>query len=63
MMEPLTPEEIHKIASIMNSDSPVATRNHAILVLALDTGLRASEIAGIRLGRLNLEKGLYQGYG
>ena len=57
MMEPLTPEEIHKIASIINSHSPAATRNHAILVLALDTGLRASEIAGIRLGRLNLEKG------
>ena len=57
MMEPLTPEEIHKIASITNSHSPTGTRNHALLVLALDTGLRASEIAGIRLGRLNLEKG------
>ena len=27
------------------------------MVLALDTGLRASEMAGIRLGRLNLENG------
>lgn len=57
MMEPLTPEEIHKITSTIKTTSATGARNHAILVLALDTGLRASEMAGIRLGRLNLETG------
>ena len=57
MMEPLTPEEIHKITSTIKTTLSTGARNHAILVLALDTGLRASEIAGIRLGRLNLETG------
>lgn len=57
MMEPLTPEEIHKITSTIKTTLSTGARNHAILVLALDTGLRASEMAGIRLGRLNLETG------
>lgn len=56
-MEPLTAEEIHKVTVIINTKSPTGTRNHAIFVLALDTGLRASEIAGIKLGRLNLQSG------
>ncbi len=57
MMEPLTPEEIEQITSCINMNSPTGTRNHTIIVTALDTGLRASEIAGIRLGRLNLQSG------
>jgi site-specific recombinase XerD len=57
MIEPLTKEEIHKITSTINMSSPTGVRNHAILILALDTGLRASEIVGIKLSGLNLEKG------
>ena len=57
MTEPLTPEEIHKIASTIKTNSPTGAGNHSILVLALDTRLRFSEMAGIRLGRLNLENG------
>ena len=57
MMEPLTPEEIYRIASTINRNSQSGARNYAILVLALDTGLRASEIAGIALDMLNLERG------
>jgi integrase/recombinase XerC len=57
VIEPLTPEEINKITSCINMDSPTGTRNHAIFVTALDNGLRASEIVGVTLGRLNLEGG------
>lgn len=57
MIEPLTPEEINRVIASINRDSPTRLRNHAILVTALDTGTRASEIAGITLGQLNLENG------
>lgn len=57
MMEPLTPPEIEKMVSCINMNSSIGTRNHAIAVTALDTGLRASELAGIRLGKLNLQGG------
>jgi len=55
VIEPLTPEEIENIASSINKNSPTGIRNHAIFVTALDNGLRASEIAGITLGQLNLK--------
>jgi len=57
MMEPLTPGEIEKMISCINMNSSTGTRNHAIVVMALDTGLRASELVGIKLGRLNLQGG------
>ncbi len=55
--EPLTPEEIKKITSIINKKSPTGTRNYALFATLLDTGLRASEAAGIILSNLNLVDG------
>ena len=57
LIEVLTPEEIEKIISTINRHSPTGARNHAIFVTALDSGLRASEIASIRLGQLNVKGG------
>ncbi|MBM2832240.1 MAG: xerD [Dehalococcoidia bacterium] len=57
MVEPLTPDEIGKIVASLNRKSPGGARNHALLVTLLDTGLRASEAAGITLGNLNLVDG------
>lgn len=57
VVEPLTPDEIRGITSGINKNSYAGIRNHVIVVTALDTGLRASEIAGIKLGRLNLQVG------
>jgi site-specific recombinase XerD len=57
MMQPLTPEEIEQMSGCINMNSSTGTRNHTIIVTALDTGLRASEIAGIELGKLNLQGG------
>ena len=57
LIEPLTPEEIKKIASSINQNSPTGLRNHVIFVTALDSGLRASEIAGIKLEQLNIKEG------
>ena len=57
LIEPLTDSEINQITSSINQDSPTGFRNHVIFVTALDNGLRASEIANINLGQLDLEKG------
>ena len=57
MTEPLTPAEINKVTNSINKESSTGVRNHAILVTMLDTGLRASEVATITLGNLNLKDG------
>ena len=57
LIEPLTDEEINIITSSINQDSPTGARNYAILATKLDTGMRASEIADITIGQLNLKEG------
>ncbi len=57
VMEPLTPGEIDKIIASMDRKTFYGARNHAVFVTMLDTGLRASETAGITLGNLNLTDG------
>lgn len=57
VMQPLTPQEIENVISSINRNSPTGSRNHAILVTALDNGLRASEIASITLGQLDMKRG------
>ena len=52
-----TPDETERIIGRINKDSATGTRDHAILVALLDTGLRASEAANITLSHLNLEDG------
>ena len=57
MVEPLTPEEVKVIISNINKNSPSGLRNYAIVVTMLDSGLRASEAANIKLGQANFEGG------
>jgi len=57
VLEPLTSDEVKVIISSMQKGSSNDIRNRAIVVTALDTGLRASEIAGITLGNVNLDAG------
>ena len=57
LIEPLTHQEIKKISNSINQNSPTGLRNHVIYVTAIDSGLRASEIAGIKLVYLNLKEG------
>jgi site-specific recombinase XerD len=57
VLEPLSSDEVKAVLSSIVTDSPVGVRNRAIVVTALDTGLRASEIGGITLGRVNLDAG------
>jgi site-specific recombinase XerD len=57
LIEPLTDQEISQITSTINQRSPTGSRNHAILATALDNGLRASELASIPIGQLDLKSG------
>jgi len=57
VMEPLTPEETKAITASINKKSPTGARNHTLFVTLLDTGIRASEAAGITLGNINLTDG------
>jgi site-specific recombinase XerD len=57
IMKPLTPEEINEIMNSVDRRSYSGARNRTVLAILLDTGLRASEMAGITLNNLNLEDG------
>jgi len=57
LIEPLTDQEINQIVSSINQNSPTGVRNHAIFVTTNDNGLRASELADIVLGQLDLKGG------
>ena len=57
VVEPLTPEETKTVITSIDKNSAIGFRNHAILLTMLDTGLRASEVASIWLGHVNLDDG------
>ena len=57
IIEPLTPEEIKGLLSCLQGNSFIKTRNHAILVTLLDTGLRVSEVANMKLNNMNMIDG------
>lgn len=57
LIQPLTPEEIRRILKRIGTHTCIARRNLTVFMLALDTGLRESEIVSIDLGDLNLEAG------
>jgi site-specific recombinase XerD len=49
IIEPLTPGEIAIILDAIDQKKAAGRRNHVIIVLMLDTGLRASEVVGANL--------------
>jgi site-specific recombinase XerD len=57
IVEPLTSEETKTIIGNIREDSPCGPRNRTIVELINDAGLRAQEVANIKLAHLNLDKG------
>lgn len=55
--EPLTPAEIKAALASIDKNTPTGLRNYSIASTMLDSGLRASEVANIKLGNLNLVDG------
>ena len=54
----LEPEICHKLLGSFNGKSLNDYRNKAIVFMFLDTGLRLSELANLRLSDINIERGI-----
>ncbi len=59
----LTEAEVQALLEAVVGDDPVARRDRAILEVLYGTGLRISELVGLRLGDVDLESGLLRAFG
>ena len=59
----LTEAEVQALLGAVAGDDPVARRDRAILEVLYGTGLRVSELVGLRLGDLDLESRLLRAFG
>lgn len=57
LIEPLTATEIDRLIGMQNPLTTMGSRNIAILITLLDTGLRASELCNLRLCDAHIEQG------
>jgi len=53
----LTDDEIKALLSGVNPNTSSGSRNYAILLLMLDSGLRLGEVVGLKLPKIDLERG------
>jgi len=59
----LTEDEVAALLDAVQGDDPVARRDRAMLEVLYATGLRISELVGLRLADLDLESGLLRAFG
>lgn len=57
LMPSLSAEDVKRTLSGIETRSALGLRNYAILVVLFDTGIRVSELAGLRLSDVNLQEG------
>ncbi len=57
MIEPLTVTEIEQLISVQNPLTAIGSRNTAILITLLDTGLRCSELSDLSLDDAHIQDG------
>ena len=60
VIKPLDDEEVNKLVSIQNPMTPLGSRNLAILLTFLGTGIRESELCDLRLDQTNLDNGYFK---
>ena len=63
MMRSFSEDELSALLGEIDLSRPTGPRDYAILVLLLDTGIRASELVGLRLYDLHLEEGWFKVFG
>lgn len=63
IIEPLTEAEISLILSAINPDTLWGSRDVAIMITLLDTGLRVSELANLKVDDAHLEQGYLKVFG
>lgn len=57
VIEPLTPEEINKLITYQNQLTALGSRDVALLITFLDTGLRLSELSNLPFDDAHIEQG------
>ena len=60
MIEPLTATEIEQLISVQNPLTAIGSRNTAILITLLDTGLRCSELSDLGLDDAHIQDGYFK---
>ena len=60
---PLAEDEVAALLAAVVGDDPVARRDRAILEVLYGTGIRISELVGLRLGDVDLESALLRAFG
>ena len=63
LIEPLTGQEIDKLIIYQNPLTTIGSRNIAIFILLLDSGLRISELCGLRFDNAHIEEGYLKVFG
>jgi len=63
LFQTLSHEEVRQILGCLNPLTAVGTRDIAIFMIFIDTGLRYSELVGIKLGDVNMEQGSMKVFG
>lgn len=58
IMPAFTPEEIHRLEKATEGKDPTAIRDLALILFPLNSGLRLSECASLKVGDVNLETGI-----
>ncbi|MBA3826301.1 MAG: tyrosine-type recombinase/integrase [Ktedonobacterales bacterium] len=59
----LTSDEVARVMHLFNTHTEIGARDLAIFALLIDTGMRASELCGLRMKQLHLDQGYAIVYG
>ncbi|MBI4785845.1 MAG: tyrosine-type recombinase/integrase [Chloroflexi bacterium] len=62
-IEVLSPEEIQKVLATINPDTLKGARLLAMVLLLLDTGIRAGEMVGMKLADVDWNRGVFKVFG
>ena len=63
LVEPLTSQKIDKLVSYQNPLTAIGSRNIAIFVILLDSGLRVSELCSLKYEDAHIEEGYVKVFG
>ncbi|MBN1887194.1 MAG: tyrosine-type recombinase/integrase [Thermoflexales bacterium] len=63
LIEPLNEDEIRRVLVVIPQDTPEGVRNYAIVLLFLDTGIRLSELTGLKISDVDFAAGQLKVFG
>lgn len=62
-IEVLSPDEIRQVLAAVNADTILGARLYAIILLMIDTGIRAGEVVGLKLANVDWERNVFKVFG